>query len=144
MRPLFLLMPALLAAAPAAAQPAPRPPERRVEVPPELTDPRMVDQLGDMMGAVMKAFMNMPVGEVEAAVENRPVTPADRRKTVRSETGMSDRELDQQIEQGKVAMKSGSQAMVRALPVITDALARAGDEIARAVANLPSPDYPRR
>ena len=146
MRPLLFVLPALLLSTPALAQQprAPEPPRAMPAVPPELTDPRTLDQLGNVMGAVMRAFMNLPVGEVEAAIENRPVTSADRRKTVRSESGMSDRELDQQIEQGKVAMKQGSQAMVRALPVITDALNRAGDEIARAVGNLPSPTYPQR
>ena len=145
MRPLFILLPAMLAASPALAQ-QPRGPEPGPEtvLPPEISDPAMVDRLGDVMGAVAKAFMNLPVGEVEAAIENRPVTSADRRKTLRSESGMSDRELDQSIERSKVAMKQGGQAMVRALPVITEALNRAGDEIERAIANMPSPAYPRR
>ena len=39
-----------------------------------------------------KAFLNLPVGEVEAAVEGRPVTSADKRRTVRSETKMSERD----------------------------------------------------
>lgn len=139
MRALLLLVPAMMIAVPAAAQPRPE-----TALPPELTDPRVMDQLGDVMGAVTRAFMNLPVGEVEAAIENRPVTPTDRAKTVRSESGLSDRELDQQIEQGKVVVKQGGQAMVRTLPVITEALNRVGDEIARAIANMPSQVYPRR
>ena len=142
MRPLFLFVPALLAATPAVAQPAP--PRANIVVPPEIGDPAMIDRMGDVMGAIARAFMNLPVGEVQAAIENRPVTPADRARTVRSESGMSDRELDESVERGKVAMKQGSEAMVRSLPVITDALNRAGDEIARAIANMPSPAYPRR
>ncbi|MFC7536519.1 hypothetical protein ACFQPG_03965 [Sphingomonas sp. GCM10030256] len=145
MRALLLLVPAGLLAAPAAAQPrAAEPPRRDIVLPPEIADGRMVDQMGDMVGALTRAFMNLPVGEVEAAIENRPVTRADRMKTVRSESGMSERELQGEIERSKVAMKQGGQAMVRALPVITDALNRAGDEIARAIANMPSPNYPRR
>lgn len=133
------------AASPALAQqPVPTAPVAAPRLPPELTDPRMLDQLGEMAGVLARAFMNLPVGEVEAALENRPVTTADRRKTVRSETGLSDRELASQIEQGKVAMKQGGQAMIRALPVITRALDEAGEQIGRAVANMPSPTYPKR
>ncbi|GAA4033652.1 hypothetical protein GCM10022281_11970 [Sphingomonas rosea] len=135
-------------AAPAAAQsypqPYPLPAPPAAGLPPELGDPRTLDQLGNMVGAVTRAFMNLPVGEVEAAVEGRPATRADRARTVRSVTGASERELDQEIEAGKGAVKQGGAAMVRTLPVIRDALNRAGDEIARATANVPQPGYPRR
>jgi hypothetical protein len=121
-------------------RPAPPP----VELPPEIVDGRMIDQLGNMMGALSKAFLNLPVGELEAAVENRPATRADRQRTVRSVTGMSERELDADIEQSKGAVKAGGQAMARALPVIVEALNEAGESIERATANLPQPGYPRR
>ncbi|WP_156956952.1 hypothetical protein [Sphingomonas astaxanthinifaciens] len=146
-----LLALALLSAiaVPAAAQtgrPAvpPPPPAAQSGIPPEILDDRTLDQVGNMVGALTKAFLDLPVGEVEAAVENRPATREDRRKTVRSVTGTNERELSQDIEQSKGAMKAGGQAMVRALPVIRDALNRAGDEIERATANLPQPGYPRR
>jgi hypothetical protein len=104
----------------------------------------MLDQLGGMIGALSKAFLNLPVGELEAAVENRPVTRADRQRTVRSVTGMSERELEADIEQGKGAVKAGGQAVARALPVIVEALNEAGESIEQATANLPQPGYPRR
>ena len=143
MRPLYLLIPALLAATPAAAQQSAAPHPAPV-LPPEITDGRMVDQLGDVVSSLSKALLNLPVGEVQATIENRPVTSADRAKTVRSESGISEGDLDRQIADSKGAVQAGSQAMVRALPVVTEALNRVGDEIARAVANLPSPAYPRR
>jgi hypothetical protein len=72
MRQIFLL--ALLAsAAPVAAAPS-RPPEpnRPAELPPEIVDGRMIDQLGTMVGALTKAFLDLPVGELEAAIESSP------------------------------------------------------------------------
>lgn len=133
-------------AVPAAAQtyPQPYPLPPTASLPPDISDGRTLDQLGNMVGALTKAFLDLPVGEVEAAVENRPATRADRAKTVRSVTGTNEHELNQQIEESKVAVKSGGQAIARSLPVIRDALNRAGDEIARATANVPQPGYPRR
>lgn len=113
-------------------------------LPPELTDGRMFDELGDVMGVLAKAMLDLPVGEIEAAMENRPVTRADRRKTVGSESGMNERELRRSIDQSKGAMRAGGQALVRSLPAINRALSQAGAEIEKALANLPSPAYPRR
>jgi hypothetical protein len=144
----ILITAALLAAAaaPAGAQSTARPtePQRPVEIPPEILDGRTFDQLGTMMGALTKVFLDLPVGEIEAAVENRPVTREDKRRTVRSVTGTDERELTAEIEQSKGAMKAGGQAMARALPVIVESLNKAGQEIERATANLPQPGYPRR
>ena len=139
MRSTLALAPLLLLAAPAAAQSAPPP-----QLPPEITDGRAMDQLGSVMGAIARAFLDLPVGELEAAIENRRVTRDDRSKTVRSVSGMSERELQQDIREGTEVAKAGTQAMVRSLPVITRALNEAGDQIGRAIANMPSPVYPRQ
>lgn len=131
--------------APSLAQEQPRPaPRPAVELPPEISDGRMLDQLGNVVGALSKALLNLPVGELEAAVENRPATRADRQRTVRSVTGVSERELEADIEQSKGAVKAGGQAMARALPVIVEALNEAGESIERAAANVPQPGYPKR
>lgn len=147
MRRLFALALLGSAAAPALAQPSqqpvPVPPPPAAALPPEIADGRMLDQLGNMVGALSKAFLNLPVGEVEAAFENRPATRADRAKTVRSVTGMDERELDRDIQASKGAVKAGGQAMARALPVVVEALNRAGEELERATANVPQPGYPR-
>jgi len=63
---------------------------------------------------------------------------------VRSTTGVSERELQQDIRQGTEVAKAGTQAMVRSLPVITRALNEAGEQIGRAIANMPSPAYPKQ
>jgi hypothetical protein len=133
-------------ASPVAAQVAPRPPEapRQSELPPEITDGRMIDQIGSMVGALTKAFLDLPVGELEAAVENRPATRADRQRTVRSVTGTDERDVAASIEEGKGTVVAGGQAVARSLPVIREALNKAGEEIDRATANIPQPGYPRR
>jgi hypothetical protein len=41
-------------------------------------------------------------------------------------------------------VKAGGQAVARAVPVIREALNKAGEQIEQATANLPQPGYPRR
>lgn len=139
-----LLLASLSTPAFAAAPVAPPAPPPAATLPPEIAGGRMVDQLGSMVGALTKALLNLPIGEVEAAVENRSPNPADRTKTVRTVTGMDEQAIDAQIAQGKGAVKNGGQALSRALPVIVEALNKAGQEVERATANLPQPGYPRR
>lgn len=147
MRKLLPLAALAVVASPAAAQVASRTPQYpvpyRTDLPPEIVDGRAVDQIGNMVGAVTKAFLDLPVGEIEAAVENRPVTRADRQRTVRSVTGTDERDITASIDESKGAVVAGGQAVARTLPVLREALNRAGDEIARATANIPQPGYPR-
>ena len=49
----------------------------------ELTDPRDRRRLADTMQALSKAFLNIPVGELKAAVEGREPTAAEKTLTVR-------------------------------------------------------------
>ena len=145
MRLLFLALPLALAASPALAAPH----HTTVpQLPRQLTDPAMADQMGRVAGALTRAFMNLPVGEVEAAIEGRPATSADRRRTVRDIAGRNDPYLDQRIEQqatrSGAAIQAGARAMASALPGILDSIDRAADQIDRATANLPQPGYPRR
>lgn len=141
MRAVLILIPALLAASPAIAQPIPAP-----VIPPVLTDPAMADQLGRVAGAVTKSLMNLPVGEIEAAIEGRPATRADRGRTVRDTIGdpyVEQRVAEQAAASGRV-MQSATKALVSSLPAIMQALDGAAAEIERAVGNMPSPMYPRR
>ena len=72
MRASLLIAPLALIAAPAAAQTA----IPDVEIPRELTDPAMADRLTDVLQVLSKSFLNLPVGEVEAALEGRAPTAA--------------------------------------------------------------------
>lgn len=157
MRPLLIALPLLLVAAPAAAQYAP-PPGYDVPPPPPgygapaplagvLADPHLADRLADTLGAITDAVMNIPVGEVEAAVEGRPATLRDHRRTLGSEQERRDpyfrQRLQRQIADSRGAIRAGQQTMVRTLPVVTRALGQATEEINRAIDNLPRSDYPR-
>ena len=142
MRAHLLLLPLVMVAAPAAAQPAPA--REDVQIPRELTDPAMVDRLAEAMKAMSSAFLELPVGEVQAAVEGREPTAADKRRTVRSEAQVSERELRQQIEQSKPIMQAGMKALAEALPAMMRGMAEAREAMERAAANMPRPDYPKR
>ncbi|MDQ3078330.1 MAG: hypothetical protein M3Q83_05760 [Pseudomonadota bacterium] len=139
MRYALILLPAVLIAAPAVAAPP-------IAVPPVLTDPAMADQLGRVAGALTRSLMNLPVGELEAAIEGRPMNPADRARTVRDSVG--DSYVEQRVAADAAAtgrtMQAATRALVGALPAIMGALAGVEAELERAVANIPDPTYPRR
>jgi hypothetical protein len=141
MRLMFLALSVLTATPALAAQPAPAP-----VLPPVLTDPAMADQLGRVAGAVTRSLMDLPVGELEAAIEGRPATRADRARTVRDSIG--DRQIEQRIESQAAAsgrtIQAASQALASSLPAILQAIDGAAADIERAVGNLPDPTYPRR
>jgi hypothetical protein len=145
MRAALFVLPLAAVASPSLAQtPAPPAPAETIAIPPELTDPKWADRLTDAMSALSKAFLELPVGEVEAAIEGRASTAADKRRTVRSETRLSERELKQQIEASRPAMQAGMKALAAALPAMMKGLSEAQRELDRAAANVPRPDYPKR
>ena len=149
MRLSLLLIPSLLIAAPTLAAPAPVKPAKPVApiaIPPALSDPAMADQLGRVAGVLTKSLMDLPVGEMEAAIAGRPATPADRARTVRDNIGGPG--VEQQVTAEAAAsgrmMQAAGKALIASLPAIMKSLEGARDEIERATANLPSPTYPRR
>jgi hypothetical protein len=129
MRCLPILLAALAAGTSANAAAQMPPPPSPVVVPPELASGAIWDRLDAMIGPLTKAFLNLPVGELEAAAENRPVRPEDRRKTLRDVTRADGQDVEQEIAQSKGAMKAGSQAIVRALPSVIGALDQAARQI---------------
>ena len=143
MRLLLIALPLAFAAAPAIAQPTNAP-----ELPRELTDPAMADKVGRMAGALSRALLDLNVGEIEAAVEGRAITPADRRRTVRDMAAGGNPDIERRIErqaaQSGAAIQAGAKAMAAALPAIMESVERAAAEIDRATANLPQPGYPKR
>jgi hypothetical protein len=140
MRIHLLAIPFALIAAPAAAQPDPN----VIQIPPELTGPGVIDRIEQMTGALSEALLDLPVGQVEAAAEGRPVTEADRSRRVRDVAGVSGEQLQREIAEARPRMEAATRAFARQLPAITRALSEAADEMDRAVANMPRPDYPRR
>ena len=142
MRYLIFALPMMFAAVPAAAQQAPVAPA----MPKALEDPALPQKLGRVTEALTRSLMNLPVGEIEAAVEGREPTPADRAKRVRDSVGDRDieRQVGAQAEASGRAMQAASKALVASLPSIMAALEQAQQGLERAVANIPDPTYPRR
>ena len=143
MRLALIALPLFVVTSPALAQKAP-PPAETIQLPAELTDPKWADRLTDAMAAVSKAFLDLPVGEVEAAIEGRQPTAADKRRTVRSETKLSEREIRHQIEETRPAMQAGMKALAAALPAMMKGMSEAQRELEQAMSTVPRPDYPKR
>ncbi len=148
MRALFALVPLALIAAPALAAP---PAQDEMRIPAELTDPAMAQTLGKMLGALTRAMMDMPVGEMQAAVEGREPTPADKTRTVRDVAGGGpdlERRVEAQVAEVLPRMQTALQAMSKSLPAMARAVEKAAEEVEgnldRATANLPQPGYPKR
>jgi hypothetical protein len=153
MRPMRVLAAAastvlLIGAPAAAAEPAK---DDDFEIPAELTDPAMGETLGKMLGALTKAMMDMPVGEMQAAAEGRAPTAADNARTVRDLAGRDpnfERKMEQQIAATMPRMRATMKAMAKSLPVMARGMEKVAEQmegtIDRATANLPQPGYPKR
>lgn len=135
----------LLTASPALAQPAASPP---AHIPPQLLDPRTADRLADTLQSLSKALLDLPVGEMQAAVEGREPTAAEKKLTVRDLGRRDDPNFDknfrQQVAQARPAIAKGMKAMSAALPAIERAIDDASRALDRATANMPDPTYPKR
>ena len=149
MRMLAAITACLLVSAPAAA--AEPEPDNGFDIPAELTDPAMAETLGKMFGALTRTVLEMPVGEVQAAVEGRQPTAADKTRTVRDVAGSGpdfERQVEAQAAQAVPRMQAGLKAMAASLPGMMKALERAvegmEDSLDRATANIPQPGYPKR
>ena len=143
MRPSLIVLSLAAMAAPAAAQQTASPADE-IRLPPEMSDPRLADRLVDTLQVLSKAFLSVPTGEVEAALEGRPVTPADRKRTVASETGLTERELNRKLDESRPAMHGAQKALMAALPAMMRGLKDAQKEFEAATANMPQPGYPNR
>ena len=141
MRKELLILPLLIGASPAFAQPAP-------QLPPELTDPATAQRLAGAMQAVSNAFLNMRVGDIQAALEGRPATPTERNMTVRDMARRDDPDFDRHFEHNMAkvgpTMQRSMQALNQTLPVVMHDLKDVQRSLERAVANLPDPTYPNR
>src|SRR4051812_19703871 len=81
MRTGLILLPLLVCAGPIAAQSAP--PARPVQqVERVLADPATADRVVDVVQGLSQAILNLPAGQVQAAIEGRRATPEEKRMTV--------------------------------------------------------------
>ena len=143
MRTARALIPLAILATPAIAQPVPPPPPA-LQVPPQLTDPRTLDKVTNTMQALSQALMDMPVGNIEAALEGRPATPADRARRIRDVEPGLDREVQTQIAQARPMIRQGAKALSDALPQMMQGIQQVQQSLERAAANMPDPNYPKR
>jgi len=145
MRKILIFLPLLLVASPALSQPAP---SDTAQIERVLNDPAMADRLTNVMQVMSKAFLDLPAGEVQAALEGRPATPAEKRMTVRDigrrDDPNFDRNFQRQIAQSGPVIRQGMHAMSEALPAMMQGLAQAQHALERAAANMPDPTYPKR
>jgi hypothetical protein len=146
MRMMLALAPLLIASPALAQQPAA--PQPAIEAQRVLGDPAMADRLANMMQSLSRAVLDLPVGEVQAAVEGRKPTAADRKLTVR-ELGRRDdpnfeRNLQRRMADAKPMIEASQKALAEALPAMIKSMEEAGKALERAAANMPDPTYPRR
>ena len=151
------MIPAVLAliAAPAmaAGEPA-RAPTRDVQPTPQevakaqrqIADPAMGAALGRMMPAISRALMNMPVGEIEAAIEGRAPNAADRKRTVQDSIGgpAEAARVERELAVSGVQMQAMQQALAAALPGMIAAAGALEREMDRVGAAIPVMDTPSR
>lgn len=142
MRNCLVLMSLLVCASPAWAQ-APA-----ADVPPQLTDPALAERLANTAQSLSKAFLDLPVGEIQAAVEGRKPTTADRKRTLRDLARRDDpnfeRKFRQQVDQARPAIAQSMRAVADAWPSIMEGLQKAQQSLERAAANMPDPTYPKQ
>ena len=108
----------------------------------------MADRLTNAMQVMSKAFLDLPAGEVQAALEGRRATPAEKRMTVRDMARRDDpnfdRNFQRQIAQSGPVIRQSMRAMSQALPAMMQGLTQAQHALERAAANMPDPTYPKR
>jgi hypothetical protein len=141
MRLYLIAAPLLLASTATLAAPRHHPPQ--IEIPPELTDPAFVQRLTNMTDALSKAFLDLRVGEIEAAAEGRPPTPADRDRTVGQIARISPQELERQMAEARPKVEAATQALATTLPKISRQLSEMAEALQRAADNMPQPYNPR-
>jgi hypothetical protein len=144
MRALLIALPLALVPVPALAAPA-ETAAAQAQIPSELSDPAMADKLSKILGPLMKAMMDMPIGEVEAAMAGREPSPADKKKRLGDELGPEgQKELAATVARAGPQMQAMQRALVASLPAIMSSLGNLEKELEQATANLPDPTYPKR
>jgi hypothetical protein len=133
-RKALIFLPLAMVAAPAAAAPAPQP----------HVDPAMADRMTDVLQRLSESMMDLPIGELQAAVEGRQPTPADRQRRLRDLEPGLDRDIHTQIAQSRPRIRQGMQALSDAMPAMQKSLEDMRRSLERAMSNMPDPTYPKR
>jgi hypothetical protein len=138
----LIVLPLLLCATPALAQPV------EPQLPQELTDPAVAQRLQRSMQVLSKALLDLRVGEMQAAIEGRKASAAEKKLTVRDlgrrDDPNFDRRLDERIAAAGPVIDRSMKAVSEAMPSILESVSKARESIERAAANMPDPTYPKR
>ena len=143
MRPMLFALPLAALAAPAMAQAQPQPQPEAIQIPPELTDPAMAAKLANMARAMSDAFLDLPVGEIQAAAEGRKPSAQEKKMTVRDmgrrDNPNFDRDFSRQMAEAGPMIQQSMNAFAQALPAMNHALSQMAVAVERAAANMPRP-----
>lgn len=144
MRKLLIAALAFTAATPALA--APRDDDRRDtdRVVRQLSDPRIARELGDTLGALVDAMMDVRVGRLAAVLGgDRNPSRAESERTVGDIAGRDDPYFRERTRAEVGAVTAGTGAAMRAVATAIPELMRTADQIERdverATRNLPLP-----
>jgi hypothetical protein len=122
------LAPVLLAAAPASAQSYPDPRDR--EIVRSLPDPRQIEELGDTLGRVAEALMDVPIGPIADAID--PYRRGrDRNETLGDVASRGDPYARERIRDQVGAATVGVSAAAEQLAVLTPVLRRSLEDATR-------------
>ncbi len=142
MRKSLILVPLLVCATPALAQ-APSD-----EVSAQLTDPAVAEKLANTAQALSNVLLDLRVGELQAAVEGREATAAEKKLTVRDLARRGDpnfeRNLRRQMVEVRPKIEQSMKAFADALPAVKQSIEQAQKSLERAAANMPQPGYPKQ
>ena len=146
MRAVLILTSLLLTATPAWAQQPAQSPVSEIER--TLSDPATMDRMTRSMQALSNAFLNMPVGELQAAMEGRSATAQEKRLTVRDvgrrDNRNFDRDFQRQMANARPMIEQGMKALSSALPGMISGVGQMQQSLERAISNMPDPTYPKR
>lgn len=119
-----------------------------VQLPPELTDPATGQKLQRSIQAMSNALLDLRVGEMQAALEGRNATKAEKKLTVRDLERRNDpnfdRKVQQQIANVGPTIDRSIKAVNEALPAMLQGIEQAREAVERVTANMPDPSYPNR
>lgn len=147
MRCTAVLLAATALSTAASAEPTRQPAPSDVEAAQKaLRDPRTAETMSRVTGALARAVMALPVGELEAAVEGRAPNEADRKRTVQDSLGgpAEAARIEREVAGSGAQMQAMGNALANALPGMIAAAGAMQKEVEKATANLPDPTYPRR
>lgn len=151
MRVHFVLVPLSLWATSAAAQEvaAERPASSgAIQLPPEIRDPATAERVAGAVQSLSQALLDIKIGGLEATLDGRKPTAAERNSTLgdlaRRNDPDFDRHLQQRIASARPMIEQSIRAFSDALPEISRSLSDARRSVERAIANMPDPNYPKR